>query len=120
MPGNYDPIRNQMPPLASFEVNVPATALIEKWIKDMDRLPAPGCCVGIRTYAVRTLLKSPTIQGHTLTLPMEMPERFDRLQSLADTSQRRSCTNRRSKPRIWQPLGNGPRGCHPAALMRKI
>jgi hypothetical protein len=38
--GNYDPIRNQMPPLATFEVNVAATALIEKWIKDMP-VPTP-------------------------------------------------------------------------------
>ena len=71
-PGDYDPNRNQMPPLASFEVNVPATALIEKWIKDWTPLPAPGCCVGIRTWAVRTNLKGPGIQGNQVVLPMEL------------------------------------------------
>lgn len=39
-PGDYDPERNQMPPLASFEVNEPATALVEKWIKEMP-VPTP-------------------------------------------------------------------------------
>ncbi len=34
-PDDFDADRNQMPPMASFEVNQPATALIEKWIKEM-------------------------------------------------------------------------------------
>lgn len=41
-PGDYDPERNQMPPLASFEVNEKATALIEKWILEMpESRPVP-------------------------------------------------------------------------------
>jgi hypothetical protein len=35
IPGNFDADRNQMPPLATFEVNVPATDLIRKWILEM-------------------------------------------------------------------------------------
>jgi hypothetical protein len=35
VPGDYDANRNQMPPGGSFEVNEPAVALMEKWIRDM-------------------------------------------------------------------------------------
>jgi len=34
-PGDFDPPHDQMPPLASYEVNVPATDLIERWIREM-------------------------------------------------------------------------------------
>ncbi|HKP97136.1 MAG TPA: T9SS type A sorting domain-containing protein [Fibrobacteria bacterium] len=70
-PGNYDSDRNQMPPLASFEVNEPATALIAKWIKDWTPIPAPGA-TGVRTWNVRTLLKGPGIANHQVVLPMEL------------------------------------------------
>jgi hypothetical protein len=65
---DFDPIRNQMPPLASFEPNLKATALIEKWIRDMPGKPP----VGIRGHFNRNSLKGPSIQGRTVTLPMEL------------------------------------------------
>jgi hypothetical protein len=68
---NYDPDRNQMPPLASFEVNKPATDLIFKWIKEWTPLAARGSSA-IRTHAVRTNLKGPGIQGKQVVLPMEL------------------------------------------------
>jgi hypothetical protein len=70
-PSDYDPDRNQMPPLASFEVNVPATNLMAKWIKDWAPIPAPRSS-GVHGYAVRTRLKAPAVQGRQIILPMEM------------------------------------------------
>lgn len=70
-PSDYDPDRNQMPPVASFEVNVKATALIEKWIKDWTPIPAPGA-TGVQIYTVRTRLKGPEIQGKQIVIPMEL------------------------------------------------
>ena len=66
---DFDPERNQMPPLASFEVATKATALIEKWIKDMPGLPPK---VGIRAFMHRNLLKGPAIQGRIVTIPMDL------------------------------------------------
>jgi hypothetical protein len=40
VPGSFDGGPAQMPPVASFEVNIKATALIEKWIREMPALPA--------------------------------------------------------------------------------
>jgi hypothetical protein len=68
---DFDPKRNQMPPLGSFEVNIPATTLIEKWIKEMPAIPAPNAIVPIRGFA-RTLVKSPSIEGNRLVLPPEL------------------------------------------------
>ncbi|MBW8887994.1 MAG: hypothetical protein JF616_09585 [Fibrobacteres bacterium] len=34
-PGDYDLIYMQMPPLATFEVNNPAVALLERWVREM-------------------------------------------------------------------------------------
>jgi hypothetical protein len=73
-PGDYDPDRNQMPPLATFEVNTPATDLLAKWIKDMPKIPAPNYKnpIAIRTYNVRTNLKGPSFQNNQVILPMEL------------------------------------------------
>jgi mono/diheme cytochrome c family protein len=70
-PGDYDPERNQMPPVATFEVNVAATNLIRRWILEMPKIPAPTA-LGIRGQNMRTNLKGPAIQGHQIVLPMEM------------------------------------------------
>lgn len=70
-PGDYDPERNQMPPLASFEVNMVATSVIRQWILTMPKIPAPRA-TGIHFGTVRTLLKGPAIQGNTIVIPMEM------------------------------------------------
>ena len=70
-PLDWDPTREQMPPLASFEVNVPATTLIAKWIKEWTPFPA-SIPIGIRTSYARTLLKGPAIQGNQLILPMDL------------------------------------------------
>ncbi len=39
LPGSYDMTYTQMPPLATFEVNNPAVALLEKWVREMVVLP---------------------------------------------------------------------------------
>ena len=71
-PLNWDPDRNQMPPLASFEVNVPATTLISQWITAMTPIAAPNVASIRSGMVVRTLLKSPIIEGRTLRLPPEL------------------------------------------------
>lgn len=71
VPGDYDSDKNQMPPIASYEVNVPATNLIKAWIKDMPKIPAP-LALGVRTWSVRTNLKGPGIQGNMVVLPMDL------------------------------------------------
>ena len=53
---------DQMPPLASFEINKDAETVLTKWIKDMPKL------VGVRP-GTRAELLSPTIQGQRLILP---------------------------------------------------
>lgn len=70
-PGNWNSIHDQMPPVATFEVNVPATDLIEKWIKAMPRLRDQSI-LAIRHISARTMLKSPTIEGRLLHLPAEL------------------------------------------------
>jgi hypothetical protein len=49
-PSDYDPVRDQMPPSASYEVNEPATALIEKWIKEMP-VPVPIATALLKRHA---------------------------------------------------------------------
>jgi hypothetical protein len=59
-----------MPPLGSYEVNVPATNLIARWILEMvqmDQSPA-----GIHSAHERSLFKTPIIQGRLLRLPAEL------------------------------------------------
>jgi hypothetical protein len=72
-PGDYDRATSQMPPLGTFEVNVPATTLIAQWIRDMPRIAAPDPYVGIiRTYNVRSNLKAPSFRNNQVVLPMEL------------------------------------------------
>ncbi len=70
-PNSWDTHRSQMPPVATFEVNLKATALIAKWIKEMEPLRAPTWN-GIRTHFSRSNLKSPAIQGRQVVLPMDL------------------------------------------------
>jgi hypothetical protein len=72
-PGDYDFIHNQMPPLATYEVNVPAVTLLKKWVKEMQPLPVgPDGYVGIaRSASARTQLKSPIIRGGLVILPAD-------------------------------------------------
>jgi hypothetical protein len=70
-PGSFDTDRNQMPPAASFEVNVKATALISRWIKEMEQIRAPNWN-GIRSHFIRSNLKSPAIQNRQVILPIEL------------------------------------------------
>jgi hypothetical protein len=61
----FDPNRNQMPPLTTFEVDEEAMAVIDRWIKEMAQP------VSIRGRAGQGLLR-PSIHGRTLLLPAEM------------------------------------------------
>ncbi len=72
LPLNWDPDHNQMPPLGSFEVNVPATNLIAQWITAMTPIIAPNVASIRSGGIVRTLLKSPSIEGGMLRLPPEL------------------------------------------------
>jgi hypothetical protein len=69
----YNVIHNQMPPLATFEVNVPAVTLLQKWVTDMVPLPVGGDGnVGIvHGASARSLLKSPVIRGGLVILPVD-------------------------------------------------
>ena len=75
-PGDYYVGSYAMPPLASYEVNVPAMAVISEWITNMFPVKAPNCCpapeVGIQFGHNETFAKSPSIQGHVLKLPLAM------------------------------------------------
>ena len=66
-PTAFDPDRNQMPPLASFEVNEPAMKVISDWIASIPKTGRPE--VGLARGILRQALQSPTIQGRTLLLP---------------------------------------------------
>ncbi|MEO7425294.1 MAG: hypothetical protein ABI036_08910 [Fibrobacteria bacterium] len=70
-PGNYALKNSAMPPLATFEVNVVATDSIAKWIRNMDKTPAPNAA-GIHSAAMRTALRGPGIQGRRVILPAEL------------------------------------------------
>lgn len=73
-PGDYNVGSSAMPPLASYEVNAPAMAVITEWITNMFPVKAPNCCpeVGIQYGHTETFLNSPTIQGHLLKLPLAL------------------------------------------------
>jgi hypothetical protein len=59
----FDPDRNQMPPLATFEINEEAMTVISNWIKSMP----PS---SIKSTLKRQALLSPAIQGRTLLIPV--------------------------------------------------
>jgi len=72
-PGDYDFIHNQMPPLATYEVNVPAVTLLQKWVREMDALPVDSAgLVGIvRSASGRIQLRSPVIRGGLVIFPAD-------------------------------------------------
>ena len=73
IPFSYNATNDQMPKLASFEVNVAATDLIEKWIKEMPELRDTTIFpISLHHFSNRTMLKSPTIDGRMLMLPAEL------------------------------------------------
>ncbi|MEO7424414.1 MAG: hypothetical protein ABI036_04455, partial [Fibrobacteria bacterium] len=41
-PGFYDPLPDQMPPVGTFEANMPAIALLSKWVEAYPATPAQG------------------------------------------------------------------------------
>ncbi|MDB5050464.1 MAG: gdhB [Fibrobacteres bacterium] len=65
-PGDFDPTRNQMPPLGTFEVNGPAVALLAKWIKTMPPMPAPGWEGTASLAGMNRASRAPTLQGRIL------------------------------------------------------
>jgi hypothetical protein len=70
-PGDYDTNRNQMPPLASYEVNEPAMALLRNWIANMKPL-AP--VVGVRAASTRSGFSAPAVHDRVLILPPGVPD----------------------------------------------
>lgn len=62
----YDSEKNQMPPLATFEVNSDAVAVLTQWI---EALPQTGS--GVRPFARQAPL-SPILSGRNLILPTAM------------------------------------------------
>jgi len=69
----YNVIHEQMPPLATFEVNAPAISLLERWVREMQPLPvgADGSVGIARGASVRSQLKSPVIRGGLVILPAD-------------------------------------------------
>ena len=66
-PGDFDANRNQMPPLATFESDRPATALIQKWITDM----GPDGSVRIHRGPALSAVPQAAFQGRTLVVSRE-------------------------------------------------
>jgi hypothetical protein len=63
----FDPDANQMPPLASFEVNNEAVQVISDWIKSLPQRPNTGI-----SGRSRQAVLAPTVQGRNLILPPAM------------------------------------------------
>ena len=74
-PGNYDVIRNQMPPLGSFEPNTQAITVMTQWIKEMPVLPIHAS-VAIRHGAYRSALKGPVIRNGLVIIPGDLASPF--------------------------------------------
>ncbi len=66
--GSFDGDPRQMPPLASFEVNIPATTMLAKWIKEMPPVRAPN---GIRSARAHIPVSGFTIRLGRLELSAE-------------------------------------------------
>jgi hypothetical protein len=71
--GSYDVIRNQMPPLATFEVNTPAVNLLTRWIKEMPALPIHNTAI---RASYRQALKGPIIRGGLVILSGDLASPF--------------------------------------------
>jgi len=67
VPGDYDAVRNQMPPLGTFEVNAPAVALLNQWVREMGLQAATGLVHGARRPASGAI----RLQGRLLTIAPE-------------------------------------------------
>jgi hypothetical protein len=67
-PGNYDLDRDQMPPIASYEVNERAMAVLERWIREIPSRPAPNGIVAPRRAG---MLPAATLRGSRLVLSHE-------------------------------------------------
>ncbi len=65
--GVYDKVQNQMPPLATYEVNGPAVSLMTAWIKAM-----PVVVSIHRGAHARAMAKGPAIRGNLIALPTEL------------------------------------------------
>ena len=64
LPGNFDSDRNQMPPMATYESDRPATALIQKWITDM----GPNGTVRVHQGPAQSAAPEAAFQGRTLVV----------------------------------------------------
>jgi hypothetical protein len=75
---NFDPVRNQMPPLATFEVNQPAIALLTQWVKLIPArgVDSTGHVIGLHHFGLthRSGL-GPVIRNGMVILPAELVPR---------------------------------------------
>ena len=62
--GGFDPSRNQMPPVGTYESDRPAAALIQKWITEM----GPEGMVRIHGVPAQTAAPEAAFQGRTLVV----------------------------------------------------
>jgi hypothetical protein len=69
-PGDFDPNRNQMPPLATYESDRAATALIQKWITEMGPNGTVRIHGGSATPAISAAAEA-DFQGRTLVVSRE-------------------------------------------------
>ena len=67
MPGDFDPSRNQMPPLATYEADRTAATLIQKWITEM----GPNGTVRIHRGPALSATPEAAFQGRTLVVSRE-------------------------------------------------
>jgi len=72
---NFDPVRNQMPPLATFEVNDAAVALLTKWIKAMPALgvDTAGMVIGVfHGASAHRDMRGPVIRNGMVIIPADL------------------------------------------------
>jgi len=68
----FRPANNMMPPLATFEVNEPAMAVLNAWVMSMPDTGAPAAIRGGRGH--QSLVASPLVRGRELLLPLAMAQ----------------------------------------------
>lgn len=118
LPGDYDPFRNQMPPLGTYEVNAPAVAVLDQWVREMGLQAATGLGHGPRRPATgairvqgRLLLVAPAAGMGNLDVTGGKPSAADAGVSMVSLDGRR-VDLRRLSPGVYELPAGLPKGLY--------